>query len=495
MTTVDPTAKRSSERVSAGDRGSGDEASASSLRAIPPVSAIIAEVRRRGSAFTDAALLRAARGEVNLIRAALLGGEQIERGEIERRVADAILALERPRLVPVLNATGVVIHTNLGRAPVSAEAAEAMQAAAANAVALEIEPESNERGGRMREIAGLLRALTGAEAALVVNNCASAVLLVLAAVAAGNGVVVSRGEAVEIGGGFRVPDVLRQSGARLIEVGTTNRTYARDYAAATDAETAAYLKVHPSNFRSFGFVHAASTAELAALARERGLLLLEDLGSGALLETTRFALAHEPTLDGAIAAGAHLVMASGDKLLGGPQAGIIVGSAQAVERVARHPLARAVRADKTTLAGIAATLRHYARGEAERDIPIWRMIGASEDTIRERAVRLVAALRRDGILAEVAASVATVGGGSLPGETLPSWAIVLAANSTEGIDALARRLRLGSPGVFGRIDHERLLLDLRTVLPEDDALLGDAVRRAIGENPHPCPSPSALGEG
>jgi L-seryl-tRNA(Ser) seleniumtransferase len=379
----------------------------------------------------------------------------------------------------VLNATGVIIHTNLGRAPVSAETAEAMWAAAANAVPLEIEPESNERGGRMREISGLMRALTGAETTLVVNNCASAVLLTLAATAAGKGVVMSRGEAVEIGGGFRVPDVLRQSGARLIEVGTTNRTYVRDYANATDEETAAYLKVHQSNFRTLGFVHAATTAELVALARERGVIVLEDLGSGALLDTTRFGLASEPTFADALEAGAALVMASGDKLLGGPQAGIIAGSRDWVERVARHPLARAVRADKTTLAGIATSLRHYARGEAESQIPIWRMIAASEASIERRADAIAQDLAASGIAATTDRVAATVGGGSLPGEMLPSWAVVLPPTLGEGVAETARRLRLGEPGVFGRIDQDRLLLDLRTVLPEDDAALVGAVKRAF----------------
>lgn len=449
------------------------------LRALPSISEVITAARQAGSGLTDDALIGAARAELELTRSALLAGEILPRHEIVRRMSEALLALERPRLMPLLNATGVIVHTNLGRAPVSAATAEAMAAAARHAVALEIEPESNERGGRMREIAGLLQALTGAEAALVVNNCAAAVLLALTATAAGRGVVISRGEAVEIGGGFRVPDVLRQSGARLIEVGTTNRTYARDYATATDDETAAYLKVHPSNFRSFGFVHAATTAELASLARERGVLLLEDLGSGALLDTTRFGLAPEPTLQGALAAGADLVMASGDKLLGGPQAGIIVGRSPAVEQVTRHPLARAVRADKTTLAGIAATLRHYARGEAEREIPIWRMIATPESAIRERAERLASTLRQAGIAATVEAVAATVGGGSLPGETLPSAAIVLHSRHAERVDDLARRLRLGAPGIFGRIGHDRLLLDLRTVLPEDDDVLVAAIKRGI----------------
>jgi len=455
------------------------DANGERFRAIPPVSAIVAEARRLGSELTDEALTRVARAELEDVRHALVAGETLERPEIERRVADAIAALEQPRLAPVLNATGVVIHTNLGRAPVSPETAEAMREAAAHAVPLEIDRESNERGGRMREIAGLLRALTGAESALVVNNCASAVLLVLAAVATGKEVVVSRGEAVEIGGGFRVPDVLRQSGAHLVEVGTTNRTYARDYAAATSEQTGAFLKVHPSNFRAFGFVHSASTAELVVLAREHGLPVLEDLGSGALLDTSRFGLAPEPTLAGAIAAGADLVMASADKLLGGPQGGIIIGSGSWVERVARHPLARAVRADKTCLAGIATTLRHYLRGEAESHVPIWRMIAAPEDAIRARATALAGALAQDGTGADVEPVQATIGGGSLPGETIPSWAVVLSPAVDEGVDALARRLRLGDPGIFGRIDQDRLLLDLRTVLPEDDEILLRSLRHSL----------------
>ena len=261
---------------------------ASRLREIPSVSAVVAALSRAGCEFSEEALTRAVRLELEAAREALLAGASLDRQAIEQRVMASIMALQRPRLAPIINATGVVIHTNLGRAPVSAETAAAMSAAATSAVALELEPESNERGGRMREIAGLLRMLTGAEAALVVNNGAAAVLLVLAAVAAGRSVVVSRSEAVEIGGGFRIPDVMRQSGARLIDVGTTNRTYVRDYATATDETTAAYLKVHPSNFRTYGFVHAVPAADLVALARERGVLVLEDLGSGALLDTARF---------------------------------------------------------------------------------------------------------------------------------------------------------------------------------------------------------------
>ncbi len=455
-----------------------DAPPAVSWRELPSVSSLITAARAAGSQFTDEALAGIARAELVAAREAVALGEARDRAAITRRVVAAMLALERPRLAPVINATGVVVHTNLGRAPVSAETAAAMGDAAANAVALEIEAESNARGGRMREIAALLRALTGAEAALVVNNCASAVLLVLTAVATGKGVVVSRGEAVEIGGGFRIPDVLRQSGARLVEVGTTNRTYARDYAAATDEETAAFLKVHPSNFRTTGFVHAAATAELAPLARERGLAMLEDLGSGALLDTTRFGLAAEPTLGAAISAGADLVMASGDKLLGGPQAGIIAGGAEWVERVARHPLARAVRADKTALAGVAATLRHYARGEAVSHIPVWRMIGAPPEEIRLRAARMAAGLQTAGFLARAEPVASTVGGGSLPGETLPSWAVTVPGAAGE-LEDLARQLRTGDPGVFGRIERDRLLCDLRTVLPEQDEILEVALLAAL----------------
>ncbi len=479
MSNFDPTSK--GDAIAEAPHGERQRSSpVEQLRASPPVSAIVTEAKRLGSELTEEMLIRAARAELDNVRHALLAGERLDRPEIAERVIEAVAALERPRLAPVLNATGVVIHTNLGRAPVSPATADAMRAVAAHPVPLEIDLESNQRGGRMDEIAGLLRALIGAESALVVNNCASAVLLVLTAVASGREVVVSRGEAVEIGGGFRVPDVLRQSGARLVEVGTTNRTYARDYVAATTEETSAYLKIHPSNFRAFGFVHSASTAELVVLAREHGLPVLEDLGSGALLDTSRFGLVQEPTLSEAVMAGADLVTASADKLLGGPQGGIIIGAASWVERVARHPLARALRADKSALAGIAATLRQYLRGEAESRIPIWRMIAMPEGEIRARVARLDAVLGQDGLVVGVEPSQATVGGGSLPGETLPSWALVLSPADGEGVDALARRLRLGDPGIFGRIDQDRLLLDLRTVLPEDDQILLRTMRHALG---------------
>ncbi|MCA9879705.1 MAG: L-seryl-tRNA(Sec) selenium transferase [Thermomicrobiales bacterium] len=468
---------RGSREDAAGERESDNP-----YREIPPVDVLCATARAGGVSLADPLLTDLVRREVAAVRIALDGGALLSRAAIVARIVTAALALERPRLTPVLNATGVIIHTNLGRAPVSPATAQAMAAVAASAAPLEIEAETNARGGRMREITALLQILTGAEAALVVNNCAAAVLLVLSAVANGRDVIVSRGEAIEIGGGFRIPDVLGQSGARLVDVGTTNRTYARDYAAATTSDTAAYLKVHPSNFRLAGFTHSPAASELSALARERNVLLLEDLGSGALLDTGRFGLALEPTLRQVVASGVDLAMASGDKLLGGPQAGIIIGRAELVGVVERHPLARAVRADKVTLSGVAATLRHYLRGEAERHIPVWRMIATDAEAVRQRAEAMAGVLVSRGVAAvDVVDTLATVGGGSLPGETLPSSAVRLKPAPGDTVDALARRLRVGgvaAPGAFGRIDAGQVLLDLRTVLPEDDAALTEAIAAA-----------------
>jgi L-seryl-tRNA(Ser) seleniumtransferase len=320
--------------------------------------------------------------------------------------------------------------------------------------------------------------LTSAEDTLVVNNNAAAVLLVLAALAAGREVIVSRGEAVEIGGGFRIPDVLRQSGAELVEVGTTNRTYVSDYAAALSDRTAMILKVHPSNFRISGFTASASIAELAALAESHGIPLVEDQGSGALLATEEFGLEHEPTITESITAGATVVTASGDKLLGGPQAGIIAGKREWVARIAAHPLARAVRADKTCLAGLAVTLRHYAQGEAVEKIPVWRMIAVPADHLRGRAEALVTRLNAAGIRAEAKPTVATVGGGALPGQTLPSYGIVLKLDGFSP-DEIGLRLRTGSPRVFGYVHEDAYILDLRTVLPDHEDDLITAVIAAL----------------
>jgi len=400
---------------------------------------------------------------------------------VEDLVAGAwrrVRALAAPSLRPVINATGVIIQTNLGRAPLSEAALRAMREVGAGYSNLEYDLEAGERGSRSAHLTALLCRLTGAEAALAVNNNAAAIVLALSALAAGREVVVSRGQAVEIGGGFRIPDVLRQSGATLVEVGTTNRTYARDYAAAINERTALLMRVHTSNFRLTGFVHETPLVELAALARARGIATLDDLGSGTLLPTTPYGLAPEPTVQESIAAGADLVTFSGDKLLGGPQAGLIVGRAPLIAALRGHPLARALRVDKTTLAGLEATLLAYLRDRATEEIPVWRMIAAAPEALRARADRLAAAIRPDEgrtrederCIVTVIGCESAIGGGSLPGETLPSYAVALSGAQP---DALARALRQGTPPVVGRIVEDRLLLDVRTVLEEqEDALVG-----------------------
>ena len=417
--------------------------------AIPSVSRLIALARaQHRTTLADEPLIAFFQEYLANVRERIARGESLAREAIIAETLRALRELERPRLEPVINATGVIIHTNLGRAPVSEETAKAMAAAAGSSVTLELDPASNERGGRLQEISTLMRLLTGAEETVVLNNNAAAVFLTLSALAAGREVIVSRGEAVEIGGGFRIPDVLRQSGAELVEVGTTNRTHASDYAAALSDRTALILKVHPSNFRISGFTASSTIGELAALVAPLGLPLVEDQGSGALLATEQFGLEHEPTIAESLAAGATIVTASGDKLLGGPQAGIIAGKREWIRRIAAHPLARALRADKTCLAGLAATLRHYARGEAVQKIPVWRMIAAPPAEVRARAETIARTVVSQRVHASVRETVATVGGGALPGQTLPSFGIALVADGLTA-DQIGHRLRTGSPRVYG----------------------------------------------
>jgi L-seryl-tRNA(Ser) seleniumtransferase len=382
------------------------------------------------------------------------------------------------RLQPLINATGVIIHTNLGRAPLSQDALEAMTTVASGYSNLEFDLTLGERGGRGLSVERLLERLTGAEAALAVNNNASAVLLVLTALAAGRGVVISRGQLVEIGGGFRVPDVMRQSGARLIEVGTTNRTHMRDYSQAIQdgQDVGALLRAHRSNFQLVGFVTEPTLAEMAALAHAHDLVLIDDLGSGALLDTALYGLEHEPTLQESIDAGADIVCVSGDKLLGGPQAGLIVGRAGLLERVRRHPWARAVRMDKVALAGLQATLMHYEKGETLDKVPVWQMISRPADEIKRQARHWTRQIGAVGLAAEVIQGRSTVGGGSLPGATLPTWWVALSVPSP---DALSERLRLGQPPVVARIEDDRLLFDPRTVLPGQEKMLLAAIRQAV----------------
>jgi L-seryl-tRNA(Ser) seleniumtransferase len=325
----------------------------------------------------------------------------------------------------------------------------------------------------------LICQLTGAEAALVVNNNASALLLGLAAIAGGKEVIVSRGEAVEIGGGFRIPDVLRQSGATLVEVGTTNKTYVRDYEAAITENTGAILAVHASNFRVVGFTHAPDLRELVELGKRQSIPVLHDLGSGCLLDTAQFGLAHEPMPQESVDAGVSLAFFSGDKLLGGPQAGIIVGSDDLVSVVSKHPLARAVRIDKADMAALAATLLHYVRGEATSKIPVWSMVSATLDSLTDRAERWQAAI---GGPTSIASGQSTIGGGSLPGEVLPSMLLSVDAGKTSGgADALAAKLRRVSPPIVGRIESEQVLLDPRTILPRQEDELVQGVSQALAE--------------
>lgn len=422
---------------------------------------------------------------VDLIREALetareqirQGGDSPDANHVAMSVCQRIEDTMRAEPRQVINATGVVIHTNLGRAPLSRAAIEAANQAAQGYSNLELDLSTGRRGSRQAQLQSLLGQITGAEAALAVNNNASAILLGLSALAAGKEVIVSRSEAVEIGGGFRVPDVLRQSGGTLVDVGTTNRTYVRDYDEAVTGNTAAFLKVHASNFRVEGFTASVETANLVEVGERRCIPVLHDVGSGSLLLTEKYGMAHEPTPQESIKAGAGLVFFSGDKLLGGPQAGIVVGKKDLVDRLARHPLARAVRIDKLSLASLTATLVHYLRGEAEQEIPVWRMISTSEDDLKTRAQAWQSGLECPSSVEE---SKSAVGGGSLPGETLPSWVLSLDCQNN-GAEEVMRRLRESSPPVVARIEEDRVLLDPRTVLPEEDGPMLDALRSAMAQ--------------
>ncbi len=455
----------------------GNRSLKEALRGLPSVDSLLSDerVRRLGESGSREAMVDLVRGEVAESREAVKGGAQPPGldelvAAIERRAASEW----QSRPLPVINATGVVLHTNLGRAPLSREAMEAVRRAAGSYSDLELDLDTGRRGGRQSHLSRLVCRLTGAGGAIAVNNNASAVMLGLAAVAAGKQVIVSRGEAVEIGGGFRIPDVLRQSGAELVEVGTTNRTYARDYEAAITENTGAILAVHASNFKVSGFTHAPELSDLVEVGRRHGVPVLHDLGSGCLLDTTRYGLAHEPMPQTSIASGVSLAFVSGDKLLGGPQAGIVAGTEEMVALVSRHPLARAVRIDKLSMAALSATLLHYVRGEAEREVPIWRMVSATQDETAARAESWASDLG-----GRTRPGLSTIGGGSLPGETLPTTVLALDGSAHGGADALAARLRTASPPVIGRIEDDEVLLDPRTVLPEQDGDLVRGVKAAL----------------
>ena len=389
------------------------------------------------------------------------------------RAIEARLTIhERPSLRPDINATGVVLHTNLGRAPLPAVALDAIVATAAVACNLEYDLERGTRGSRYVHAVGLLRELTGAEDAIVVNNCASALVLALNSLAPGREAIVSRGELIEIGGSFRVPDIMAKSGATLVEVGTTNRTHLSDYESAIGESTGAIVKVHRSNFEVRGFVAEVEVAELAPLARAHAVPVLFDFGSGLLISLDEYGLRGEPTARDAVKAGATLVLMSGDKLLGGPQAGIILGTASAVAACRKNPLARAVRVDKMTLAALEATLALYRDpSRAAREVPTLAMLTAPASHVRMRAEQVAARLNSHGTSCDVVESEASVGGGAFPTARIPSHAIALAAPAED----VERRLRLGAYPVIGRIANGRLLLDLRSVPAAHDEQLVRAV--------------------
>src|SRR6266566_4007691 len=455
------------------------------LRLLPSVDEILqsATGQRLITQYSRTMTLRALRATLAQARADIRSGAMCPSPEQLLQVTEQLLQeKQQPQLRPVINATGVIINTNLGRAPLSPAALEAVQRVAGGYSNLEYELEAGVRGSRHSHIETLLRELTGAEAALVTNNNAAAVLLALSTLAVGSEVIISRGQLVEIGGGFRVPDVMRQSGCQLVEVGTTNRTRISDYQAALNEHTALLLSVHPSNFLITGFTESTPVSALAELAHRHNLLVMHDLGSGCLLASERYGLAHEPTPQESLAARADVVCFSGDKLLGGPQAGILVGKADILARIAKHPLMRAVRIDKMTLAALEATLRHYQRNEAETHIPIWRMIAARPEKVAGRATSWVARLQARGVAARKQPGESTVGGGSLPGETLPTTLLAIdAARVSVPLDELARRLRMRSVPIVTRILRDTLLLDPRTVLEEQDQEVVGGVGEAVGD--------------
>ena len=444
------------------------------FRVIPSIEQLRqrAEVRSLEEKYGRDAIVGALREAAAALRDALGRGDAApadEQAAVDRIARDAEARLARgfqPSLRRVINASGVVIHTNLGRAPLAAPALARLAQLGAGYTNLEYDLARGGRGSRAVHAELLLTRITDAEAAAVVNNNAAATLLMLAALAAGREVLISRGELVEIGGGFRVPDVMAQSGCILREVGTTNRTRAGDYAAALGDRTALILRVHPSNFRIEGFTERPPLAELVALGRQFNVPVVEDLGSGALLPLA----AGEPLVGDSVAAGAAVVCFSGDKLLGGPQAGILVGRRDLIDRIRTHPLMRALRVDKLTYAALEATLVEYLAGRAVATVPVARMLSMTAAEIEPRARALAERLRAAGWQADVVDGMSAVGGGSAPGVELPTKLVAL-SRAGQSADALEATLRSGNPPVIARIERDRVVLDLRTVAAEDDRLI------------------------
>ena len=446
----------------------GEQLEHDERRALPSVERLLQTepLRSAANGSSRALAVDVARQVLDRSRAEIRAGNGApEAAELAALASIELTARERPRLVPVINATGVVIHTNLGRAPLAIEAIEAIEAAASGYSNLEYDLDSGTRGSRQAHVEELLRELTGAPAALVVNNNAAAVLLAAAALAGGRQIVVSRGQLVEIGGSFRIPEILAASGASLVEVGTTNRTRVADYERAIGSATGALMRVHPSNFRTLGFTEEPALEELTALASRHGLPVIDDVGSGVLTRDAGELLAGEPAVGESLAAGAEVVCCSGDKLLGGPQAGIVVGAASAVERMRMHPIARAVRIDKLSLAALEATLRlHRDPERATRSVPVLEMLHSGERELLARAVAIhddVAAGAPAACTVRVVQTTGRAGGGSLPLLELEGPAVAVTAPA--GAEALAERLRRGDPAIVARVHEGAVVLDPRTV--------------------------------
>ncbi len=456
----------------------------SHLRHLPKVHALLESEHAQAllAKMPRQVVADAVRAEINALRQQVLAGEArppFSEADIFAAVAKRLRDNDLRRLQRVVNATGIVIHTNMGRAPMADAAVQAVLAVAGNYSNLELDLGLGKRGGRGGQIEELLQTLTGAEAALVVNNNAAAVLLALSTVAAGGEVVISRGELVEIGGGFRVPDVITQCGGRLVEVGTTNKTRLSDYAHAITDKTRVLLKVHASNYKIVGFTSETSVSELAGLGRERGLLVMNDLGSGALVDVTRFGLPYEPTVQETIKAGADIVTVSGDKLLGGPQCGMLLGKAEPIARMAASPLFRALRADKMTLAALEATLRLYLDEDClTQTVPVLAMLAASKEALTRRARRLRNVLAKlPGLETRLADGNGFTGGGALPTVPLASK-IVQVRSGCRSVEQLAESLRRGDPPVMAMLSDGWLAFDVRTVRDDEFRLIASAMKMA-----------------
>lgn len=442
------------------------------LRQIPSVDSVLQTLSSSNEpSIPPAIAVDAARSVLAQIRNETLAGTAVPSlpaiSSLVRQAAEEVLA---PSLRPVINATGVLLQTNLGRAPLSKRAIEAMNSAAADYTNLEFDLDQGARGSRHDHVRGLIHTVSGAEDGIVVNNNAAGIMMALTVFANDKEVVVSRGEAVEIGGGFRIPDVLRQSGAKLVEIGTTNRTYARDYEAAITDETAAFLRVHRSNFAIVGFTAQPELAGVVDAATGTEVLVFDDLGSGCLVDTAAYGIAHEPTVQESIEAGVDLVFFSGDKLIGGPQCGIIAGRTALIDQLRAHPLARALRVDKLTIAALNATLLSYAAGLEAEEIPLWRMLSATDESLRERAQRWTEAAGADAAIIE---STSLVGGGSLPGEGVPTPCPSI--RPSIGADKGAAFLRSWETPIVARVEDGAVILDPRSVAPSHDATVEAAL--------------------